>query len=169
MERSPYTSQSAAWWRNLCGGVIMLGSESESFCRRVGALDLPMYLKSELDLSTFADCVCIDPEVEHFRNATDVVRAGRCFVITRRGYIGWAPVGSMTGDHVMILPAGRVPYVMRSVLSNDQKDVRSEVGGSELIDLQEERIYKFLGDAYVHGIMHSEGYDEARLEGMKIV
>lgn len=29
--------------------------------------------------------------------------------------------------------------------------------------------YQFIGDAYVHGIMHGEAYDEARLETIALV
>lgn len=65
---------------------------------------------------------------------------GRCFLKTKKGYLGLAPSGCQQGDVVVVLNGGLTPYVLR----------RLPGGKSE---------YTFLGDAYMHGIMDGEAFE----------
>ncbi|KAF2249584.1 HET-domain-containing protein [Trematosphaeria pertusa] len=67
----------------------------------------------------------------------------RCFVRTSRGYMGWAPDCCRAGDVVVVLNGGLVPYVLRQL---DETEFGQK--------------YTFLGDAYIHGIMDGEAFEE---------
>jgi hypothetical protein len=60
---------------------------------------------------------------------------GRRMGLTKMGYIGLFPGPSMEGDWVHIASGCDVPYVMRHVEQNQ---------------------WHFVGECYVHGIMHGE-------------
>jgi hypothetical protein len=60
----------------------------------------------------------------------------RRFFITDQGYFGLASTAVQKGDMICVLFGGRVPYVLRWS--------------------SESSSHEFLGDAYVHGIMHGE-------------
>ena len=56
---------------------------------------------------------------------------------TRNGYLGLAPMSAKVGDIICVFAGGRVPYVIR--------------------ETQDGSIYfNFIGDCYVHGMMHGE-------------
>ncbi|KAF2134079.1 hypothetical protein P153DRAFT_363080 [Dothidotthia symphoricarpi CBS 119687] len=59
----------------------------------------------------------------------------RCFVRLDLDCFGWAPSNAHSGDLVVVLHGGRVPYVLRPI-GNDY--------------------YTFVGDAYIHGMMKGE-------------
>jgi hypothetical protein len=64
------------------------------------------------------------------------------FFITKKGYIGVGPPDTRPGDQVWILYGGQVPFVLRNIT---QEDNREELEKGTLV-----------GDAYVHGIMDGE-------------
>jgi hypothetical protein len=59
----------------------------------------------------------------------------RKFCLTKKGYIGLAPLNAAEGDVVAVLNGGRVPFILR----------RLENGKFQLV-----------GEAYVHGLMRGE-------------
>ena len=63
------------------------------------------------------------------------------FMITSKGYVGWAHPRAEKGDKVCILKGCSVPILLRS---------------------RPEGCYVVVGDAYVHGIMNGEAMAEAR-------
>ena len=79
----------------------------------------------------------------------DVLRMARNrrFCTTKKGYVGWAPPGAQKGDQVCILLGGQVPYVVRPVK-----------GG-----------YKYLGEAYIHGVMNGEASAIGHKQGITLV
>ncbi|PVH73536.1 HET-domain-containing protein [Cadophora sp. DSE1049] len=78
-----------------------------------------------------------------FLNGT-MLAVGRRMVRTEEGYLALVPAGTETGDRVFLLRGGRVPVVLR------RRGERWEV----------------VGEAYVHGIMRGEAWDEERCEKM---
>lgn len=62
--------------------------------------------------------------------------------LTRQGYIGSVPKNSRVNDEVCILHGGRVPFILR----------RLDPGSRS----------SFVGDAYVHGIMRGEAWEQAQ-------
>ncbi|UKZ64355.1 uncharacterized protein TrAtP1_005571 [Trichoderma atroviride] len=67
----------------------------------------------------------------------------RRFAVTRRGYFVLGPDALQTGDVVVVLRGGKVPFLLRKV----------SVGGDG-----EER-WVLVGECYVHGLMDGEGWD----------
>ena len=59
----------------------------------------------------------------------------RRFIITKKGYIGLAPFSCRPGDHICVLLGGKTPYVVRK---------------------SRKQYFRFIGESYVHGIMHGE-------------
>ncbi|PMD48906.1 hypothetical protein L207DRAFT_376933, partial [Hyaloscypha variabilis F] len=60
---------------------------------------------------------------------------GQTFMVTSKGYVGWAHPLALPGDHIYILSGCTIPIVLRS---------RKEGG------------FVLVGDAYVQGIMEGE-------------
>ena len=71
-------------------------------------------------------------------------RVNRIMFRTIGGYIGLGPRSTAVGDSVTILKGARVPLVLRP--SNDR--------------------WRLLGEAYVHGIMFGEAFDEDKCQSM---
>lgn len=61
----------------------------------------------------------------------------RQFCQTERSYMGWVPGNSKEGDVICLLEGGRLPYVLRW----------NNTGTG----------FQFIGEAYIHGVMHGEG------------
>lgn len=72
---------------------------------------------------------------------------GRRMARTSEGYIGLVPARTQPGDCVWLLKGGNVPFV-----------VRDESGTKRLV-----------GEAYIHGIMKGEAFDEGQCEDIEIV
>lgn len=62
---------------------------------------------------------------------------------TREGYMGLGPLDLKVGDSVCLLFGGLTPYILR------------DIG---------EGCHQFIGEAYVHGIMHGEGMRDCDAE-----
>ncbi|KAK8052969.1 heterokaryon incompatibility protein [Apiospora saccharicola] len=76
--------------------------------------------------------------------------ARRSFIITKRGYLGLAPMGCRMSDVVCILTGGDVPFVLRPDKASSRGDSEGEgdIGGSTQ--------YEWVGESYVHDIMRGE-------------
>jgi hypothetical protein len=68
----------------------------------------------------------------------------QAFFITEQGYIGIGPPTTLPGDEVWVLFGGNVPFILRAW---EGKDTSLSADGI---------VRKFVGDAYVHGIMDGE-------------
>lgn len=144
-----YTSRTAAFWQTMCGGIISLTDESSGLhLRRVEETDYPSYQRWQAWVDSVLSSELVLDGVDDFQVAFNAVIAGRSFVITDKGYIGFAPEESTKGDLVALFPGGKVPYVLRPKADD---------------------CYVFLGDAYIHGIMDGEAFDEAKFETVTLV
>jgi hypothetical protein len=103
-----------------------------------------------------------DDGVRGFNTAFRVVSMNRRFAVTDKGYIGWVPADARKGDIVALFPGGNVPYVLRPVSQPNSAQ-------SSMSSDTRNRRYEFLGDAYIHGIMHGEAWNEADLEDVTLV
>jgi hypothetical protein len=79
-----------------------------------------------------------------FFNALANLNSRQLFM-TAEGRIGFTLCGVQPGDSVCILNGAWVPHVLRKV------------------DDRDGTVYKFIGDAYVHGLMYGEA-DEMNVE-----
>jgi hypothetical protein len=85
-----------------------------------------------------------------FANAMNQKMRMRRLARTKNGYLGLVPDSAEIGEAVWLLEGGRVPYVLRSV-------------GAAC----EEREWEVVGEAYVHGVMHGDAWEE--LDGGDVV
>ena len=58
--------------------------------------------------------------------------------VTTRGYLGLGHEGSVAGDVVCVLTGGEVPFLLRQIAT------------------EEKRVFRFLSECYVHGVMDGE-------------
>jgi ankyrin repeat protein len=92
------------------------------------------------------DHVCIPDAPQHkqkrnFHSSfTQNYRTRRLFR-TAKGYLGLAPRSTQPGDQVWLLAGARVPFILR----------RGEDDGSDT--------YRFIGETYLHGVMHGEAVE----------
>ncbi|KAM5361669.1 hypothetical protein ACJZ2D_012946 [Fusarium nematophilum] len=76
----------------------------------------------------------------------------RRFVRSRRGYIGLAGPQTKPGDQIALFAGGAVPIVIRE---------KGQPSGSTL--------WEIVGDAYIHGVMFGEAFDQRSCQTMWIV
>ncbi|KAL5383548.1 hypothetical protein DPSP01_005942 [Paraphaeosphaeria sporulosa] len=109
-----------------------------------------------------ADALCIaggtaqeQLDVYSVHNFFRSVVYGRSFVVTERGYFGFAPNSCREGDVVAVLFGSKSPCILRP--GNRPKDPEITKKDAE---------WRMMGTAYIHGIMHGEclGTDESREE-----
>ncbi|KUJ06501.1 HET-domain-containing protein [Mollisia scopiformis] len=75
----------------------------------------------------------------------------RLLITEEEGWLGLAPANARIGDVIALLQGGSVPYILRPKR-------HAETG-----------TYKFIGDAYVHGIMDGEAWDIDALQDITLV
>ncbi|KAH6638780.1 heterokaryon incompatibility protein-domain-containing protein [Boeremia exigua] len=153
----PYKSKSEVLWRTLCGGTRG-NFDSESWCRPLLHEDDATFKKwsAWFPLSDPHVLQQQDVEVLDFDFAIRMTTIGRRCAVTCKGYIGWIPAKARKGDVVVLIPGGNVPYILRQVHQKSSP-------------LDTVRRYEFVGDAYIHGIMHGEAYDGTKLEPIILV
>jgi hypothetical protein len=152
----PYISRSTAYWMTLCGGLI-----SQFMTRHVLESDFHMYEKwkawvesDQFDYSRSPeDLELNDFDTDDFDTSVWKATDGRILAMTEKGYMGLVPENAVVGDQVVLLAGGKVPYVLR--LESDENASSRE--------------YKFLGDAYIHGIMQGEAWDKNKVEPIVLI
>lgn len=164
--RQHYKSVSDAFWQTICGGVIAKPDKTRArWYRPILEMDSAAFdkwlalIEAEEYRQNFASG---DDDVRGFQTAFRVVSMNRRFAVTDKGYIGWAPADTRKGDIVALFPGGNVPYVLRPVSQPNSAQ-------SSMSSNTRNRRYEFLGDAYIHGIMHGEAWNEADLEEVTLV
>lgn len=117
-----------------------------------------------------SDAQCADtlpPDQDGFRTQFCRLNGGRrLFVTETQKYLGLGPMSMQIGDEVWLVKGSKVPFLLRKVGEEDLEDLNSTVRGLDLskgdIKGKSKRIpqirsyYKYVGDLYVHGIMHGE-------------
>jgi hypothetical protein len=138
-----------AWWLTVCGEIGISFDDAGATLRRERDLqDISAFQKWESWLKTPPplDKNLYTPDVFAVNTAFCNFTYGRCFISTKKGYIGWAPEQCKKGDVVAVLAGGKVPYVLRPEASSNPSE---ESGDSR-------KYYSVLGDAYIRGIMDGE-------------
>jgi len=78
-------------------------------------------------------------EVLEFCNALSPISSGRRFCVTERGYMGWVPPHTVSGDLVCILYGARTPFLLRNEIFEGGKHG-----------------YRLVGECFFHGMMDGE-------------
>ncbi|CAG9945984.1 unnamed protein product [Clonostachys rosea f. rosea IK726] len=81
-------------------------------------------------------------DAREFDNFVRFTSSGRRYFVAENGFIGFGPEPMEAGDTLVVIPGGRVPYVLRNV--------------SHGTDCQEFMIFTFVGDASVQNMMFGE-------------
>ena len=160
--RRRYTTPSKALWLTLCGGVIVhhRAVNNEAKFRLVTNSDYRAYWGRQSP--TDSEQRKNDRDIVSFPQTVAIVKLGRRLAITTSGYLGLIPEAAKPGDHVVIMPGGRVPYIIR------QLEGAYEHRASDGVSTFTER-YEFIGDCYMHGIMFGEAWDETKLRPIVLV
>jgi hypothetical protein len=154
--RQHYASSSDAFRHTICGGVVGRVNRTKGLRWYRPILD-----KDSKGFEKWR-ALCKVNGVGDFTMAFRVVSMNRRFAVTDKGYIGWVPANAQKGDVVALFPGGNVPYVLRPVSQPDSAQ-------NSMSSATRNRRYEFLGDAYIHGIMHGEAWNEADLEDVTLV
>ncbi|KAK4444184.1 HET-domain-containing protein [Podospora aff. communis PSN243] len=122
----------------LAGRYIGGGTIDDAFWRTMlGNLVLygyPSTVASDEDRSEYDAFLERGQRNRVFESLRDMV-VNQAFFITASGYMGLGPPNTEEGDEVWVLSGGNVPFILRP---------------------HGENTLSFVGDAYVHGIMHGE-------------
>ncbi|KAF3038977.1 hypothetical protein E8E12_002657 [Didymella heteroderae] len=144
------------FWKTLCGGIYY-DYKGASWFRPVADSDYSSYAKWQTWIEAGMEPELEDKDVLDFNRVFSTSIAGRKMVATKDGSLMLAPWRTCAGDVVVVLPGGRVPYILRPQI------MRRDSGFAEE-GLEKSQQYQFIGDAYVHGIMHGEACEEHRLD-----
>lgn len=155
-----YKSLSSACWQTICGGVVpCFNTESgETNYRTVQDHDYVTYKKWQAWEGGISNT---DVDIDLFNRMAVPAQEGRNFAITNSGYLGLIPEKARPGDHLVLMPGGKAPYILRRVRKSTKRRYREKKDGI--------RRYEFIGDCYIHGIMHGETWDESKLEKIIMV
>ena len=88
----------------------------------------------------------------------------RRFFITQKGYVGLGTPYAQVGDNVVILAGGNVPFILRQLPAS--RMFYDYLDPLELMDIAD-KVYAFVGDCYVEGIMHGEFVQQASENGFQ--
>lgn len=77
------------------------------------------------------------------------VKSGRSLFTTNEGHLGIGENGLEPGDEVWVLAGGNVPFLMRRTLRPGE--------------------FRFVGEAYIHGIMHGESVANISVDEIQII
>jgi hypothetical protein len=132
--------------------------ELERFCEN------PSYV---MRIKDGEDRKLVQPKDAAFTNSFRRRYGKRKLFYTEKGYLGLGPASTAVGDVVCIVPGAAGPLVCRI----DEDDV---VGlGNHVVDEDRggAKKLRFIGESYVHGIMHGEALESEgfRLEDVEIV
>ncbi|KAK4182157.1 hypothetical protein QBC35DRAFT_368583, partial [Podospora australis] len=78
----------------------------------------------------------------------------RNFIITEKGYMGWAEKRCKKGDVIVIMGGGHAPFVSSPVEDSERRIFEGDA--QKYSQLPQ---YRMLGDAYVQGIMEGEAFE----------
>ncbi|KAH8810070.1 heterokaryon incompatibility protein-domain-containing protein [Hyaloscypha sp. PMI_1271] len=151
---NPYQDEEGlrtAFWHTLVAGQSAAGDLSLNNCAAV--LDIPIISLGRNTMS--AQCFHFEgfrahnshlkgepPShelVQEIMYRVSVLMAGRKFLITGNGYLGWAPNTSKKGDIIAVLFGCTTPMVLRPIA---------------------DKRYEVVGEAYVHGFMEGKAMDD---------
>jgi len=108
----------------------------------------------------------LPPGEDGFRSQFSKYHGGRrLFVTGQNQFLGLGPMSMEAGDEVWVLKGSRVPFLLRKM--NEEEGVDDEELAEPNVDKGKgtpkiaRTYYKYIGDLYVHGIMHGEAVGAA--------
>ena len=165
--RSRYPFPFRAYWQTLCSGMLIDSSlptiqenwpyrlaRDDDYYRYVDWRDWHYNKEAHAQRNAHRNA-------QHFERWIGVSMTGRNFVTTSTGFMGLAPKAAVEGDHVVLMPGGKIPYVLRPI---GRPTVTDFDDGADTDDC-----YEFIGDCYMHGIMFGEAWDESKLQPITLV
>ncbi|EKG16420.1 hypothetical protein MPH_06389 [Macrophomina phaseolina MS6] len=101
------------------------------------------------------DCAIFDDGTT-FRSAFLRVNRKRALFRTKNGYLGLGPMYVKPGDVVALVAGSRVPVILRRGKKKGKRKGQEGSGRARKKSNADEGRLKFVGEAYVHGIMYGE-------------
>lgn len=140
-----------AFWRTLCANVDPFKSTAD----KVHEADIDTRRNHDAwwwhSLQTIKYRIFVSDETQrsqdyrgslNFEHHVITASAGRRFFISSTGLFGLAPQDALEGDEIWVVNGGRKPLILRSLSGVEDQD--------------DGRMFTFIGDSYVHGIMYGE-------------
>ncbi|KAF1363441.1 hypothetical protein EJ07DRAFT_162712 [Lizonia empirigonia] len=148
----PYDSIFETFRKTMCGGIAYFPHILD-LVEPVDSTYLPIYEKWQSWVDSGMP-VLTERDVVNFSLAFQIAFAGRLLAITKGGRMGLVPYGTVPGDIAAIMPGGKVPYVLSQAPEESSKEEsKAKLKGR----------YRFLGEAYIHGVMFGEAWGESKL------
>jgi hypothetical protein len=143
----------------LCGG--METDDKEGMTSLCGASLKKAWLsleKFEAWVASGFNRTAFDTDVDKFSQAYIVATIDKRLAKTSKNNLALVPETTQEGDVIAILAGGRVPYVLRPALTKNDDDASC-------------RLYTFVGDAYVYGIMDGQAWpkDSSELSVIRMI
>jgi hypothetical protein len=172
-----------AFWRTICVDAVFNNIEENPLLSSESANSPRSSETFEKQFDAWMGNPCesaqnLSPEelryyVKEYKKLVVLSCLGRKFITTKKGYIGLASGKVEVGDTVVAVRGGRVPLVLRWLGGVDLKEIavdgrkaREEVKYDPLEDILSGH-WNFVGDCYLHGIMHGEYTKGVDLSGLK--
>ncbi|KAI0534178.1 heterokaryon incompatibility protein-domain-containing protein [Xylaria digitata] len=168
--KSPCTTVKDAFWQTLCCSLIpdLTGPRKNNLLYKTTD-DSPYkhLFDAWWEWCEKYDCnphKLIDIQSEEYSRAEINVMGGvvstsismrRLFISEGDGWIGLVPSDAIVGDRVVLLEGGRVPYILRPVANEDGSAVLAS--------------YRFIGAAYVHGVMDGSEWKDDEIEELSLL
>ncbi|KAK5949501.1 hypothetical protein OHC33_009494 [Knufia fluminis] len=111
----------------------------------------------------------LPPGEDGFRAQFSRYNGGRrLFVTGEKQYLGLGAMSMEVGDEVWVVKGSKVPFLLRKI-SEEEEEEEDEDEDTEAASNKDKNTgsqrrrtyYKYIGDLYVHGIMHGEAVDDA--------
>lgn len=143
----------------LCGG--MEADDKEGMASLRGASLKKAWLsleKYEAWVASDFNHTAFDTDVDKFSQAYVVATIDKRLAKTSKNNLTLVPEMTQEGDVIAILAGGRVPYVLRPALTENDDDISY-------------RLYTFVGEAYVYGIMDGQAWpkDSSELSVIRMI
>ena len=120
-------------------------------------------------LEAAADAQAMDelsPAESGFRAQFSRYNGGRrLFVTGDKQYLGLGAMSMEVGDEVWVMKGSKVPFLLRKIGEEEDDEQGTDTSVDNKKGKEKARTrrtyYKYIGDLYVHGIMHGEAVDDA--------
>ncbi|KAE9366699.1 HET-domain-containing protein [Stipitochalara longipes BDJ] len=88
-----------------------------------------------------------------YDRAVQMATVQRKFFITRKGFMGIGPPATSSGDRIVVLFGGDVPFLLREHVNSTATGIPPE---------EPNPLWKLIGDCYLHGIMDGEAMHQTK-------
>ena len=148
---------------------IRIYQDGAAQSRRLGASDAPAFAALRHHLKDYSASPVDTPASQFYVRLAqeDLFAYSRIFMtltstmkffITAKGRLGMGPRAMRTGDEIIVLQGGNMPFVIRTVCGGEGEDAGM---------WKDKQMQEFIGAAYIDGIMDGETVNDIKDNDMK--